>query len=95
MIYLIYQRTGGCFNYENLDSSNYYPTLNDIRKNYPVLNEYELDEKQDKCRNIRPYIRINSLRQLVNLSLDLHQMLIIDAEGYEPAIEIYDAWRES
>lgn len=72
-----------------------YPTLNDLRKNCPVLNEYELDEKQDKCRNIRTYIHINSLKQLVNLSLDLHQELIISTEGYEPAIEIYDAWRES
>lgn len=73
----------------------YYPTLNDIKKNYPALNEYKLDEKQDKCQNIRPYICINSLKQLVNLSLDLHQPLIIDTEDYEPAIEIYDAWRES
>lgn len=72
----------------------YYPTLNDIRKNYPVLNEYELDEKQDKCKNIRPYIRINSLKQLVDLSRKLHQPLIIDAEGDEPTIEIYDDWRE-
>ena len=78
-----------------IHQTDYYPTLNDLRKNYPVLKEYELDEKQDKCKNIRPYIHINSLKQLVNLSLDLHQPLIIDTEGYEPAIEIYDAWRES
>lgn len=77
-----------------IHQTHYYPTLNDLRKNYPVLNEYELDEKQDKYRNIRPYIRINSLKQLVNLSLDLHQSLIIDAEGDEPTIEIYDDWRE-
>ena len=38
----------------------YYPTLNDLRKNYPVLNEYELDEKQDKYKNIRPYSRIST-----------------------------------
>ena len=78
-----------------IHQTDYYPTLNDLRKNYPVINEYELDEQQDKCKNIRPYIHINSLKQLVNLSLDLHQPLIIDTEGYEPAIEIYDAWRES
>ena len=78
-----------------IHQTDYYPTLNDLRKNYPVLNEYELDEKQDKRKNIRPYISINSLKQLVNLSLDLHRPLIIDTEGYEPEIEIYDAWGES
>ena len=78
-----------------IHQTDYYPTLNDLRKNYPVLNEYELDEKQDKYKNIRPYIRINSLKQLVNLSLDLHQELIISTEGDEPTIEIYDDWRES
>lgn len=46
------------------------------------------------AKNIKPYIRINSLKQLVNLSRDLHQPLIIDAEGDEPTIEIYDDWRE-
>ena len=77
-----------------IHQTNYYPTLNDLRKNYPVLNEYELDEKQDKCKNIRPYIHINSLKQLVNLSLDLHQELIISTEDDEPSLEIYDDWRE-
>lgn len=33
-----------------IHQTDYYPTLNDLRKNYPVLNEYELDEKQDKCK---------------------------------------------
>ena len=78
-----------------IHQTNYYPTLNDLRKNYPVLNKYEMDEKQDKCKNIRPYIRINSLKQLVNLSLDLHQEIIISTEDDEPSIEIYDDWRES
>lgn len=78
-----------------IHQTNYYPTLNDLRKSYPVFNEYELDEKQDKYKNIRPYIRINSLKQLVNLSLDLHQELIISTEYDEPSIEIYDDWRES
>ena len=78
-----------------IHQTNYYPTLNGLRKNYPVLNEYELDEKQDKYKNIRPYIRINSLKQLVNLSLDLHQELIISTEDDEPSLEIYDDWRES
>ena len=78
-----------------IHQTNYYPTLNDLRNNYPVLNEYELDEKQDKYKNIRPYIRINSLKQLVNLSLDLHQELIISTEDDEPSLEIYDDWRES
>ena len=77
-----------------IHQTNYYPTLNDLRKNYPVLNEYELDEKQDKYKNIRPYIRINSLKQLVNLSLALHQELIISTEDDEPSLEIYDDWRE-
>ena len=77
-----------------IHQTNYYPTLNDLRKNYPVLNEYELDEKQDKYKNIRPYICINSLKQLVNLSLDLHQELIISTEDDEPSLEIYDDWRE-
>lgn len=72
----------------------YYPTLNDIRKIYPVLNNYEMNEKQDKCKNIKLYIHINSLKQLVDLSRDLHQPLIIDAEGDEPTIKIYDDWRE-
>ena len=78
-----------------IHQTDYYPTLNDLRKNYPALNEYELDEKQGKCKNIRPYIHIDSLKQLVNLSLDLHRPLIIDTEGYEPEIEIYDVWGES
>ena len=77
-----------------IHQTDYYPTLNDLRKNYPVLNEYELDEKQDEYKNIRPYIRINSLKQLVNLSLDLHQELIISTEDDEPSLEIYDDWRE-
>ena len=77
-----------------IHQTDYYPTLNDLRKNYPVLNEYELDEKQDKCKNIRTYIHINSLKQLVNLSLDLHRELIISTEGYEPEIEIYDDWED-
>ena len=75
-----------------IHQTDYYPTLNDLRRNYPVLNEYELDEKQDKCKNIRTYIHINSLKQLVNLSLDLRRELIISTEGYEPEIEIYDDW---
>lgn len=68
----------------------YYPTLNDIRKNYPVLEQYEMSEKQDKCKNIRPYINISSMKQLVDLSRELHRPLIIDTEGDMPTIEIYD-----
>lgn len=72
----------------------YYQTLNGIRIKYPVLNNYKLDEKQDEHGNIKLYIQINSMKQFVDLSRDLHQPLIVDTEGDEPTIEIYDDWRE-
>lgn len=74
--------------------TNYFPTLNDIRKNYPVLNHYKMDEKQDKYKNIKPYIYINSAKQLIDLSKQLHHPLIVNAEREIPEIEIYDDWRE-
>ena len=74
--------------------TNYYPTLNDIRQTYPVLNHYKLDEKQDEYKNIKPYIYINSVKQLIDLSKQLGYPLIINAEREIPEIEIYDGWRE-
>lgn len=74
--------------------TNYYPTLNDIRKNYPVFNHYKMDEKQDEHKNIKPYIHLNSVKQFVDLSRELHYPLIVNAERETPEIEIYDDWRE-
>ena len=74
--------------------ANYYPTLNDIIQNYPILNNYKLDEKQDEYKNIKPYIYINSVKQLIDLSKPLRHPLIVNAEREIPEIEIYDGWRE-
>ena len=74
--------------------ANYYPTLNDIIQNYPILNNYKLDEKQDEYKNIKPYIYINSVKQLIDLSKQLRHSLIVNAEREIPEIEIYDGWRE-
>nr|DAF69669.1 MAG TPA: hypothetical protein [Bacteriophage sp.] len=74
--------------------ANYYPTLNDIIQNYPILNNYKLDEKQDEYKNIKPYIYINSVKQLIDLSKQLRHPLIVNAEREIPEIEIYDGWRE-
>lgn len=72
----------------------YHQSLNDIKKKYPVFDNYKLDEKQNEHGDPKLYIHINSLKQLVELSRDLHHPLIINAEGDEPTIEIYDDWRE-
>lgn len=55
-----------------------------ILKKYPILEKYNIEQ------NYKTYITINSLEDLIKLSKDVENELIIDEDN----IEIYDDYRE-
>ena len=63
--------------------------------NYPILHNYGYhNEHNDNWGATVGYIMINSPEELVDLSNDLHEPIIISQDGNEPEIEIYDDFRE-
>lgn len=62
---------------------------------YPILHKYGYhNEHKANWGGVEGYIVINSPEELVNLSNDLQEPIIISQDGNEPEIEIYDDFRE-
>ena len=77
-----------------IHQTHHFPTMRDLVKNYPALNEYKLTEKTDKYKNVKPYISLSSLKEIVDLSHKINHPIIIEDIDNEPSLEIYDDWRE-
>lgn len=67
----------------------------ELLKEYPVLLKYGYHNEHRSWvgRRIGDVV-INSPEELVELTKDLHQPIIISLEGDTPTIEIYDDYRE-
>ena len=62
---------------------------------YPILRKYGYrGEHSYKWYGIAGWIRIESLKELITLSIALNRELIIFTDDDDPTIEIYDDYRE-
>ena len=66
-----------------------------LLKDYPPLSKYGYHDEEFQLDSYgTAKIVINSIEELVSLSREINQPLIIDISTDYPHIEIYDTWRE-